>query len=77
MNQCTDNTWINQCTDNTLTNQCTDNTLTNQCTDNTLTNHNVQMVMVMVFNPTYNNISVIFCQSFLSVEETRVPGENH
>ena len=28
----------------------------------------------MVFNATFNNISVI---SFLLVEETRVPGENH
>jgi hypothetical protein len=28
----------------------------------------------MVFNATFNNISVI---SYLLVEETRVPGENH
>jgi hypothetical protein len=33
--------------------------------------------MVSVFNATFNNISVISWQSVLSVEETRVPGENH
>ena len=31
----------------------------------------------MVFNNTFNNISVISQWSFLLVEETRVPGENH
>ena len=31
----------------------------------------------MVFNTTFNNISVISCQSVLLVEETGVPGENH
>jgi hypothetical protein len=31
----------------------------------------------MEFNTTFNNISVISWQSVLSVEETRVPGENH
>ena len=31
----------------------------------------------MVFSSTFNNISVISWQSFLLVEETRVPGENH
>jgi hypothetical protein len=31
----------------------------------------------MVFNVTFNNISVISWQSFLLVEETGVPGENH
>jgi hypothetical protein len=31
----------------------------------------------MVFNATFNNISVISWQSFLLVEETGVPGENH
>ena len=30
----------------------------------------------MVFNATFNNISVISWQSVLFVEETRVPGEN-
>jgi len=34
-------------------------------------------VRVMVFNATFNNISVISWQSVLLVEETRVPGENH
>ena len=34
-------------------------------------------VRVMVFNATFNNISVISWQSALLVEETRVPGENH
>ena len=31
----------------------------------------------MVFNTTFNNISVISWQSVLLVEETGVPGENH
>ena len=34
-------------------------------------------VRVMVFNATFNNISVISRRSVLLVEETRVPGENH
>ena len=33
--------------------------------------------MVMVFNATFNNISVILWQSMLLVNETGVPGENH
>jgi hypothetical protein len=32
--------------------------------------------MVMVFNATFNNISVISWQSVLLVEETGVPGED-
>ena len=31
----------------------------------------------MVFNATFNNISVILWQSVLYVEETSVPGENN
>ena len=31
----------------------------------------------MVFNTTFNNISVISWWSFLLMEETGVPGENH
>jgi hypothetical protein len=31
----------------------------------------------MVFNATFNNISVISLLSVLLVEETEVPGENH
>ena len=31
----------------------------------------------MVFNATFNNISVISWRSILLVEETRGPGENH
>ena len=31
----------------------------------------------MVFNTTFNNISVISCRSVLLLEETGVPGENH
>jgi len=31
----------------------------------------------MVFNVTFNNISVISGQSVLMVEETGLPGENH
>ena len=33
-------------------------------------------VRVMVFNATFNNISVILWQSILLVEETEIPGEN-
>jgi len=31
----------------------------------------------MVFNVTFNNISVLSCLSVVLVEKTRVPGENH
>jgi hypothetical protein len=34
-------------------------------------------VRVMVFNATFNNISVISCRSILLMEETGVPRENH
>jgi len=34
-------------------------------------------VRVMVFNTTFNNISVISWWSVLLVEETGAPGENH
>ena len=34
------------------------------------------LVSLMVFNATFNNISVISWQSVLLVEETTVPGEN-
>jgi len=34
-------------------------------------------VRVMVFNTTFNNISVISWRSALLVEATRIPGENH
>jgi len=37
----------------------------------------VGLVLFMVFNATFNNISVIFWQSVLLVEETRLLGENH
>ena len=33
--------------------------------------------MVMVFDATFNNISVLSWRSALLVEETGVPGENH
>ena len=33
--------------------------------------------VVMVFNTTFNNISVISCRSVLLVEVTGVPGNNH
>ena len=36
----------------------------------------LQMIWFMVFNATFNNISVILWRSVLLVEETRVPGEN-
>jgi hypothetical protein len=34
-------------------------------------------VRVMVFNATFNNISVISWRPVLLMEETGVPGENH
>ena len=34
-------------------------------------------IKFMVFNATFNNISVISFRSVLLVEETGVPGENH
>ena len=34
-------------------------------------------VRIMIFNGTFNNISVMSWRSVLMVEETRVPGENH
>ena len=37
----------------------------------------VLFVCLMVFNATFNNISVISWQSVLLVEETGAPGENH
>jgi hypothetical protein len=38
---------------------------------------NINRVRLMVFNVTFNNISVISWRSVLLVEETGVPGENH
>jgi len=37
----------------------------------------VDLDRFMMFNATFNNISVISWQSVLLMEETRVPGENH
>jgi len=37
----------------------------------------IKLVGLMVFNATFNNISVISWQSVLLVEETGGPGENH
>ena len=37
----------------------------------------IYWVRVMVFNATFNNISVILWRSVLLVEETGVPGENN
>ena len=39
--------------------------------------YNYYVGLVMVFNTTFNNISVISLWSFLLMEEIRVPGENH
>jgi hypothetical protein len=39
--------------------------------------YNQHSVGRMVFNDTFNNISVISWRSVLVVEETGVPGENH
>jgi hypothetical protein len=40
-------------------------------------NHVHYRERVIVFNATFNNISVILWKSVLLVEETGVPGENH
>jgi hypothetical protein len=37
----------------------------------------IQLNRVMVFNATFNNISVISWQSVLLMKETGVAGENH
>jgi hypothetical protein len=37
----------------------------------------MERIRVMVFNTTFNNISVILWQLVLLVEETGVPEENH
>jgi hypothetical protein len=48
-----------------------------------ITEYNIVVIVlwvrfrVMVFNATFNNISVISRQSVLSVQGTGVPGENH
>ena len=39
--------------------------------------YNQHSIGRMVFNATFNNISVISWRSVLVVEETGVPGENH
>jgi hypothetical protein len=39
--------------------------------------HDTVRLRSMVFNATFNNISVISWLSVLMVEETRVSGENH
>jgi hypothetical protein len=44
---------------------------------NTTDNIDIVCLLFMVFNATFNNISVISWQSVLLVEETRVLGENH
>jgi len=41
------------------------------------TNNTLLVVRVVVFNATFNNISVISWRSVLLVENTGVPGENH
>jgi hypothetical protein len=41
------------------------------------TSHSIWLVSLMVFNATFNNISVILWRTILLLEETRVPGENH
>jgi hypothetical protein len=43
----------------------------------TTTNQIISLGAIMVFNATFNNISIISWLSVLLVEETGVPGENH
>ena len=40
-------------------------------------NRNILMAVLLVFNDTFNNVSVISWQSVLLMEETGVSGENH
>jgi len=40
-------------------------------------NYIISLDWFMVFNATFNNMSVISWRSVLLVEETEVPGENH
>ena len=47
------------------------------CFFNTMQYNDNVRVRVMVFNATFNNISVISWQSVLLVEENGGPGENH
>jgi hypothetical protein len=55
-----------------------DQVLANQWNRNSVSIFNIGLVLVfMVFNATFNNISVISWRSVLLVEETGVPGENH
>ena len=51
----------------------------NECTvgEMSKTDYNLGLVWSMVFNATFNNISVISWWSVLLVEETGVLGENH
>jgi hypothetical protein len=42
-----------------------------------LNTHYYLSLRFMVFNATFNNISVILWQSVLLGEETEIPGENH
>ena len=45
---------------------------------NEISNMNaIDVVCLMVFNVTFNNITVISWRSVLLVEETEGPGENH
>jgi hypothetical protein len=45
---------------------------------NEISNMNaIDVVCLMVFNVTFNNITVISWRSILLVEETGGPGENH
>ena len=44
--------------------------------DNNVNNKTKIRIKVMMFNATFDNISVISWQSVLLVEETGVPGEN-
>ena len=39
--------------------------------------HSICLIGLMVFNVTFNNISVIAWRSVLLLEETGIPGENH
>jgi hypothetical protein len=57
----------------TLTFYCWSKIFKQGCMDPDL----VKMVTVMVFNSTFNNISVILWRSVSLVGETRVPRENH
>ena len=57
--------------------QNTDTDVGNKMREVKMSNSYKVIVRIMVFNVTFNNISVISWRSVVLMEEARVPGENH